>query len=637
MTSHISEVDAEIIEHLKSSVLDLEWEISDKSLNEFSTNIEKLRVAWSDERVLLIYLQILSALGQYVKAARDRSHPSSIRLLTDVFQGLEEALKATDLSEKDKTAAVSKFVQRYNELKTEIAKSANEQEEDNSSQEIDGQDKSKINTLMKDKEESATDSIFDSMLDEMVKADTNDKPVKKSPPPPVQAAFNKNDGTVIDPDRNVDEKFAEADELLDDFFDDDDEEPSSKIDNVTDNDNDDDAIDLSVLDQDEVLDLSADDDMETESEEKNRQELSSEDVPANDDLSAPEQEDFPEVDSALDDFFAEDDEIAEPASVAPGLEDTSPDHQDEVVAGDIEPDLDQAPREDFVPTDDVAGVEELELEPDEGEPQGMATGDLGSDDEVEIGIVTDEEEAIYDVDQASSAPDESIDEEIGVSVEPDLAKETLTEPEFDEIERKDDVDDGEVSTPGSSEKLPTEDLRLLLLSVDWEVGDKLIDSVKEQLAQLRLDFAKNTSVIVALDLLSAVLTYVEREQAQAISESMACLKLITASLEEIVADPDANNAPLSVSRAVTSFLEWHELVVVDLENRAQHVASTEDKVVDGPEVSADDTRLAAESSNEEGEDVSEKTPHEILRDDIMAEVSSLLTKEIAALREELLA
>ncbi len=710
MTSHISEVDSETFEQLKSSVLDLDWEITDESLVKFDQQIKTLRSAWPDQRILLVYLQILGAIGHYVKAAKDRAHPASIKLLTDVFHGLESAVAEPDLSESDKAGLVSEFVTRYNTLKGEISNSAPKKESVEETEVVAEESDSRINSLMKDKEDNATDSIFDSMLDEMVKADTSEEAEEKTPPPAppsrpaVQAAFNKDDGTVIDPDRNLDEDFVEADELLDDFFDDDDDDalPASAT-AASPEDEEDDELDLSVLDEmdgdDEdadVLDLDNADEQDSLENDESLDEVGADGADEEvivDELVDEEDEEFPEVESVLDDFFDDDDDdIAQPASTiavseedkdddaeldldAPAAEEKSS-AEIEVVGVDEELELvlddDDNEAEPIVDDEDagppviIAEDEDVEVEIDEvseviieDEKSSEEVPGLELDDKTEVevdeetalatenidlAIVTDEEEALLEEELSLDSDDEDAvldlaDEDVAddeISETPLLYEEEMiaSETATETISESSDLDE---ST--EEEKLPTEDLRLLLLSVEWEVGDQLLESISGELKRLREVLSDNIQAAVPLDFLETVLAYIDREQAEAISESMACLKLITASLEEIVAATgDVSADQQSVGRAVSSFVEWHELVVADLENRVQTARElsvvqdvAQEEVVDASHEEDDEREVVADVSAAD-----EKLESTLLKEEILGQVDEMIAKEIQILRAEFL-
>ncbi|MEN8139804.1 MAG: hypothetical protein ABFR97_01110 [Thermodesulfobacteriota bacterium] len=549
MTPQISEGDAKIMEQLKSAILDLDWEISVAAIAQLEEQVKILRSAWSDQRIPLIYLQIIGALGQYAKVALRRSHPGAVRLLREVFQGLEESVGESKLSDDEKTSKVTDFVNKYNVLKGEITKFDKEQKE----KELKGSQE-------KEPEEPETTTA------------PEETPPEPEPSPPAPSP----EEAVVDPDE---ETVAETGGDLDEFFVDDEDEDSSasqeeaetttasQVNNEP---------DLSILDA--FVDGKGQGSGEQES-------LAGADEPGVTEAG----ETSSEVDTALDDFFADEGDDGAALELAPKEEATDPqsltleDKGEDAGAPEFSFDEEEDDAQSL--TLDIGGVVAAEEEglPAEDEPLLVLEeksevepvgGDVGSlnldmDDTGLAGA----EDLVAETDEASAIAGLAVPSE-GESAELEAAAEPVeagtTEPDM-----------------AKEVALPCEDLQMLLLSVEWEVGDQLLDSIDSELSRLRQDLAANSSAMVPLDLLSTVLAYIGREQAESISESMACLKFITECLAEILtAADDLPRASQAVHRAVSSFIEWHELVVVDLEGR-QATGEKSAETVAAPEPLAD--------------------------------------------------
>ncbi|MDA3969731.1 MAG: hypothetical protein PF442_00105 [Desulfobulbaceae bacterium] len=225
----------EVLFKLKSAVLNIDWEISDETLTELAEEVAKLQGKWAGKKVLLVYLQIIGALCQYIGVSRGKSHPGTFLLLKEAFNGLETVVMNPAMDQAEQSKDLMAYAERYNQLKKEI--SAGDFIPGPPKDE--GEEKSTIDRLLDADEGHAADTVFDSLLSGMVQSPEDDKPEKyakgpepevaapTSPParPPVQAAFNKADGTEVYPDRNEDDEFSEADKLLDDFFGEDEDEP----------------------------------------------------------------------------------------------------------------------------------------------------------------------------------------------------------------------------------------------------------------------------------------------------------------------------------------------------------------------------------------------------------------------------
>ena len=107
---------------LKSSVLSIDWEITDKGLQQFAYQISSTRDSFKDDKIVLMFLQILGSLGDYIKANRGKAHPKTFKILTSVFSGLETVVSQSDMPEIEKKKTLQIELKRYNELRGLIQK-----------------------------------------------------------------------------------------------------------------------------------------------------------------------------------------------------------------------------------------------------------------------------------------------------------------------------------------------------------------------------------------------------------------------------------------------------------------------------------------------------------------------------------
>ena len=625
----------DVIMALKSAVLNIDWEISDETLDELNREVVKLQTVWAEEKVLLVYLQILGALCQYIGVSREKSHPGTFMLLKGAFDGLEQVVVDPDMSQSEKNSTVMGYADRYNKLKQEIATGsftpapARKQEED----------KSTIDMVMKDEDDHSTDTVFDSMLNAMVQApggisgeqdtgesesDTEMEP--ESPPevvatpsvrPPVQVAFNKNDGIEVDSDRNEDDEFVEADELLEHFFSDDDEiagfEESSRDDEIVDLDEfqDDEKDEISLeLDKDKTaLDFTDhyDEDLIVE---------------LGDDTEKKE-ESFQDMEDTLDDFFTEDDDLLEPLEV---LDDDSL----------IEDALDDFFGDDEGESLSVKDVSEsIEFDLQEDEVLSIESNGVIEEEEVFIADSASIDNDLRHVDEESESDsldtsdaedflaDEDI-EDVSESDPLDVVPDDVTGSEIDDL-------DEELTEPVAVEPLIdgscVENLQMLLLSVQWEVDDQLSLRLEEEVDSLGILLEGNASAGIHLKFLRAVIRYISREQADVISGSMACLKLITESLESLLFD-QTGQVFLYEENAVRSFVDWHELVVLDFEEQLAQVDDHVKDVAEGrPEESVEVIEAVITSP-----DPALSVEMQEMKDCILQEVRTLISQELAKLK-----
>jgi hypothetical protein len=644
---------------LKSAVLNIDWEISDETLDELSQEVTQLQTLWSGEKVLLVYLQIIGALCQYISMNREQSHPGTFVLLKDVFDGLEKVIVTPEMSQSEKNNGVMAYADRYNTLKQDIAAGnfipdpPREQEAEEPVVE------------MQEEEDSSADTAFDSMLNAMVQSEDEasddisaeqDKPdvVEEAespadvvePPserPAVQAVFNKDDGTEVDPDRNEDDEFVEADELLDDFFEDDDV-PAPDIEFCDSDDEQKEDGDLSGADNDKAdLNIADSDggDVVIELDDEEEQE-----------------ESFQEMEETLDDFFAEEEEedFLDPfedgdddSLIEDALDDFFGDGEDEPLSVNDVADVDESLELD-IPEEETLSLEPEEAEHEDSEKDGSVDSDDSGIAEEPVISESDVEDVL---EEEAALPDESAD----IEDEPDTSEEEKVEFDVDEpddapvdSELSDDksslivsAEPGEIEEPVAAEESAgvdepvtdqddsgldgscVENLQMLLLSVEWEVDDQLLLRLEEEIESLSTLLQDNASATIHLKFLGAVIRYISREQADVISDSMTCLKLLADSLESLLFD-QTGNVSLYEENAVRSFVDWHELVVLDFEEQLSQVR---DQLED---VSA----KVFESGKSADAVVSEpvlSVEMQVLKDSILQEVRTLIALEIADLKE----
>ena len=75
---------------LKSLVLSIDWEITEEVLSDCLIHTDSLGILYKNDKVILKFLQILKALGKYIKARQSQAHPTAFKLLDSVFCGLEK-------------------------------------------------------------------------------------------------------------------------------------------------------------------------------------------------------------------------------------------------------------------------------------------------------------------------------------------------------------------------------------------------------------------------------------------------------------------------------------------------------------------------------------------------------------------
>lgn len=554
---------------LKSAVLNIDWEISDETLTELTGEVTKLQDKWVGKKVLLVYLQILKALCQYIGVSREKAHPGTFLLLKEAFNGLEGVVLDPAMDQARQNQDVMAYAARYNQLKKEIAAGDFIPGPPSSAAEAD----------------HTEDTVFDSMVHAMVQSpkerDSEPEVVTPAPPrarPAVQVAFNKADGTEVDPDRNEADEFAEADELLDAFFDDDDDIPvpgavrSLGV-----------ELEEDVLVEDYVaMDLAG----SSSPGQKDEGELSL-DSDAESDRGSEAAASFQKMEEALDDFFGDedDDDLLEPVSA---------EAEDDLLIDDA--------LDDFFGEDVDASVV-AEAAGSESEKRGQGASALDEDRQAMPSVVDSEDIVVA---EGETGLDEDSDRLV---LTPEAA-----------------ADEFVVEDTGR-EVFSVEELQRLLLSVDWEADDQLLRRLEEEIDSLAAIAKDNGPARIHLSLLRKVIGYIGREQAEVISESLTCLRLLVDSLENLMQDQTGDTSHYS-DVAVKSFVDWHDLVVLDLEHRLAQCGTVAGLVAE-PSVGP-----AEEDEDGAGQRLDASLSPDIAawKEDILKEVKALIGQKIEELK-----
>ena len=113
---------AQPLDELKKTVLSIDWEITDDALTGLQEQIRLLKKTFQHDKVISMFLQLLGALGQYIKASRNHVHPSTFTVLNSVFARLDEVVSAPAMPEERKRKLLQAEMAGYQELREKILK-----------------------------------------------------------------------------------------------------------------------------------------------------------------------------------------------------------------------------------------------------------------------------------------------------------------------------------------------------------------------------------------------------------------------------------------------------------------------------------------------------------------------------------
>lgn len=135
------------LSELKNLILSIDWEITDEILEKLLQQIKDLIMTYEHDKIVLTFLQILNSLGAYIKRNRANAHPKTFKTLNSVFSSLDKVVLTRDMEEAEKKKILNAAMNRYKQLKIQIAKSKKEKQK---------------SSLKKQKAESFSPEVFSS-------------------------------------------------------------------------------------------------------------------------------------------------------------------------------------------------------------------------------------------------------------------------------------------------------------------------------------------------------------------------------------------------------------------------------------------------------------------------------------------
>jgi len=107
---------------LKHLVLSIDWEITEEALAGLLTQIDSLKATYKNEKIILMFLQLLGSLGVYIKTNRGDAHPKTFKILNSVFACLEEVVLSEDMTEPEKKKLLRTEMNKYKQLRNQVSK-----------------------------------------------------------------------------------------------------------------------------------------------------------------------------------------------------------------------------------------------------------------------------------------------------------------------------------------------------------------------------------------------------------------------------------------------------------------------------------------------------------------------------------
>ncbi len=108
------------LKDLKSTILAIDWEITDDALDTFIYQVEGLKEDFAADKVVHTLLKLLYSLGKYIRAHKSKAHPETIKRIMSVYSALEKSTTDDHLSRDEKEKMLLEEVKQFQRLKSKI-------------------------------------------------------------------------------------------------------------------------------------------------------------------------------------------------------------------------------------------------------------------------------------------------------------------------------------------------------------------------------------------------------------------------------------------------------------------------------------------------------------------------------------
>lgn len=108
------------IEALDGFLLALDWELDDKTLSKYLDEIQKVRQAYLEDKIVVHFFQMLDSLARYLHSRKVKAHPETVRMMQEIQEGLGQILNPQKMLSREEKKTVLKnsygHFQRFKEL-----------------------------------------------------------------------------------------------------------------------------------------------------------------------------------------------------------------------------------------------------------------------------------------------------------------------------------------------------------------------------------------------------------------------------------------------------------------------------------------------------------------------------------------
>jgi len=109
------------LDDLKSTVLSIDWEITDEVMSRFVNQVEDLKKEFRDNKINLLFLQLLGSVGVYIKTNRGKADPEAFKVLGSSFKAFDDVVSSNNMPNTEKKNKLTVELEKFKELKKKIA------------------------------------------------------------------------------------------------------------------------------------------------------------------------------------------------------------------------------------------------------------------------------------------------------------------------------------------------------------------------------------------------------------------------------------------------------------------------------------------------------------------------------------
>jgi len=109
---------------LKSTILAIDWEITDEGLDSFVFQVNRLVEEFPDDDAIQKLLKILNSLGKYLRSHKSKAHPDTIKRIMAVYSTLEACVTNGELGQIERKNMLKEEIKQFQRLKSQIVNAA---------------------------------------------------------------------------------------------------------------------------------------------------------------------------------------------------------------------------------------------------------------------------------------------------------------------------------------------------------------------------------------------------------------------------------------------------------------------------------------------------------------------------------